>query len=204
MAAFRAQDAKHAYPHGGTVFVGSSSILGWDLKESFPTLDPPPLNRGFGGSHISDSIDHAELLVVKHKPRTIVMYAGDNDIAEGKSPERVRADFEEFAKRVRTALPDARLIYIAIKPSLARWKWAPAMEDANRRIRSLCEEDDRLTFVDIWAPMLGDDGRPRRELFADDGLHLNAAGYQLWRRALRGALPAPTESSRATDSDVSL
>ena len=164
------------------VFVGSSSIRFWDLEKWFPKQEPTPLNRGFGGSEIRDSIVHLDRVVLRHRPRVVVLYAGDNDIAGGKSAETVVADFEEFVAKTRSGLPDVRLAYVAIKPSLARWKLASEMQQANERIEATCAKDNQLTFVDIWGPMLGDDGRPRPELFRSDGLHLNAEGYALWTK----------------------
>lgn len=195
MAAFAEQDAALPYPRGSVVFVGSSSIRLWDLAKSFPKSNPAPLNRGFGGSRVSDSVRYVELLVLQHKPRLVVMYAGDNDIAAGLSPDEVSRDFEEFAGIVLEELPDAQLAYIAIKPSLSRWKLAPKIRQANALIRADCEENQRLTFIDVWSPMLGDDGRPRKELFREDGLHLNDAGYRLWTGLVAPVL-AVRESQR--------
>jgi lysophospholipase L1-like esterase len=79
-------------------------------------------------------------------------------------------------------------VCLAIKPSPSRWKFAEEQRAANERIRKFCEDDKRLTFVDVWTPMLGDDSQPRRELFVDDMLHLNAAGYELWTTLVRPVL----------------
>lgn len=178
MQAFEKRDAERPFPKQGTVFVGSSSIRLWNLEKSFPNSGY--LNRGFGGSEIADSIEFLDLLVLKHEPRVVVMYAGDNDIAKGKSPEEVAGDFETFASRLHAKLPHTKVYYIAIKPSLKRWNLFPQGSAANEQIRKHCESDPRLEFVDIAAPMLGDDGKPRPELFVEDGLHLSPVGYELW------------------------
>ena len=112
------------------------------------------------------------------------MYAGDNDIAKGKTATRVAADFRTFVQTVRAKLPKANVLFIAIKPSIKRWNLSETMQAANREIQSICDDDDRLSYIDIWKPMLGDDGRPRAELFAKDGLHLNSDGYKLWTAVL--------------------
>jgi lysophospholipase L1-like esterase len=179
---FEKQDRESAPPRGATLFVGSSSIRMWDLAESFP--GKPVVNRGFGGSQMADSTHFVEQLVLKHAPRLVVVYAGDNDIAKGKSPERVAADFAQFCEAVHTALPETRIVYIAIKPSVARWELYPQMQRANELIAAQCRDHQHLQFADIVTPMLGEDGRPRPELFADDGLHLNEAGYRLWTEVL--------------------
>jgi lysophospholipase L1-like esterase len=180
MARFEQQDTEDPREPGGVVFVGSSSIRLWDLQESFPKLDPPPLNRGFGGSQLVDSIRRAELLVIKHRPRLVVIYAGDNDIAAGKDAGRVVNDFRMLTALIQAQVPDVHIAYIAIKPSIARWKMADEMQVANGQIAKLCAENEQLTFIDVWKPMLGRDGEPREELFRDDGLHLNDKGYELW------------------------
>ncbi len=178
---FEEQDQQSPPKRGGVLFIGSSSIRMWKLEESFGREDY--INRGFGGSEIADSTHFAHRIVFPYHPRIIVMYAGDNDIAKGKSPEQVANDFRSFEKTIHASLTNTRIIYVAIKPSLARWKLYEKMRDANRRIRSMTEKDERLEFVDLEPEMLdADKGTPRPELFADDGLHLSAAGYVIWTR----------------------
>lgn len=196
LAAFRTADAERPTADGGVLFVGSSSIRLWDLPKSFPELDPPPVNRGFGGSQLEHSIDNVDLLVLKHKPATVVIYAGDNDIAAGKTAERVVQDFKKLTSLVHETLPETHIGYIAIKPSLARWKLAGTMQDANQQIAKLCDEANYLTFIDIWQPMLGPNGEPREELFRDDGLHLSDKGYELW-----ASLVQPVVDGRTTEAD---
>ena len=196
IGSFLAADEKEPPAEQGILFVGSSSIRLWNLPKYFPKLQP--INRGFGGSEICDSTHWIEQLVLKHKPRLVVLYAGDNDIAVGKSAEQVHRDFSAFCKKLYQQLPETKLLYIAIKPSLSRWKHAPAMKEANALITADCKKDARLTFVDIWPPMLGKDGKPRPELFAEDGLHLNEQGYALWTGLLRQHLSKEKETSAAT------
>jgi len=182
IACFEDLDKQKPPPKDGILFVGSSSIVGWDVAKSFPGL--PVINRGFGGSQIADSVHYAERLVLPHRPKIVVFYAGDNDIASGKTPQKVLADYQAFVKKVHDALPKTRIVYVGIKPSLARWKLIDKIREANGLIRVVVEKDPRLVFVDVEKPMLGDDGKPRDELFKADGLHLNAEGYKLWNELL--------------------
>jgi lysophospholipase L1-like esterase len=155
----------------------------WPTADSFPDLKV--INRGFGGSHISDVNHFAERIVLKYSPRLIVFYAGDNDIESGKSPQQVFDDFQAFAELVHDRLHNTRIIFLPIKPSIARWpKWRQ-MQDVNQRVAQLSRRDQRINYVDTASPMLGEGGKPRRELFLDDGLHLNERGYTLWRETLR-------------------
>jgi lysophospholipase L1-like esterase len=196
IAAFEKWDRQNSFPPRAVLFVGSSSIRMWQTAESFPHL--PVINRGFGGSHISDVNHFAARIVLKYKPRTIVFYAGDNDIADGKSPQQVAGDFQEFLRLVGDRLPDTRIIYLPIKPSIARWNVWPQMQIANQFVQKLAESDKRLLYVDTATPMLGADGKPHDDIFLDDGLHLNANGYRAWTQVLAPHLKiaSPASSTR--------
>ncbi len=182
MAAFEEQDRNDA-AIGGVVFAGSSSIRLWDLKKSFP--DVPPLNRGFGGSEIPDSVAHVDLLVIRHKPRIVIFYAGDNDIAAGRTPQQVFDDYKSFVEKIHTALPATRIAFIAIKPSILRWALVDKVRAANALVRQYAAADDRLGFIDVDGPMLGWDEKPRKDLFVADGLHMTPKGYELWTTLVR-------------------
>jgi lysophospholipase L1-like esterase len=114
----------------------------------------------------------------------IVLYAGDNDLANGKSPERVSDEFREFVERVRRELPSVRIAFISIKPSLARWALVKQMQSANEKIRAYVGTQKGLLYIDVFTPMLRD-GEVRKELFGEDGLHMNRAGYRLWASVVR-------------------
>lgn len=182
-----ADDSAQLPPQNGVLFVGSSSIRMWsDLAVDFPGV--PVINRGFGGSAIADSTYYADRIVIPYHPRVIVMYAGDNDIAEGDTPAQVLDEFKAFVARVRRALPDVAVVYISIKPSLARAALWPRMREANRMIADWSRQQSGITFVDVATRMLDANGKPSAGLFRADGLHMDAAGYAIWAQALRPVL----------------
>jgi lysophospholipase L1-like esterase len=183
IAAFERRDKEKPPPKDGILFVGSSSIRLWDLSKSFPGLNA--INRGFGGSHLADVVHFAPRIVLNYEPRLIVLYAGDNDLAAGKTPERVHDDFKAFVQRVREKLPKTKIVFISIKPSIRRWPLIDKIRKANALVEAECKKSERVLYFDAAAPMLGDDGKPRPELFAKDGLHLNAKGYALWAERLK-------------------
>ena len=179
---FRKQDRKNPPPQNATLFVGSSSIVGWNTKKWFPDIEN--INRGFGGSQINDSWYYAESIIIPYNPKTIVFYAGDNDATDGKSPEMIFVNFKAFAIKIRKALPDTKLVYISIKPSIARWNVWPQMQEANKLIRNYCNKQKNMVFVDVSTVML-EAGKPIKEIFSPDGLHMNEKGYERWTSLIR-------------------
>jgi lysophospholipase L1-like esterase len=183
MAAFEQQDREMPPSPGSVVFVGSSTIKQWNLAQYFPNV--PAVNRGLGGSEILDLVNYVDLLVIRHKPRTVVFYAGDQDLAAGKTPEQVADDIRAFVAKVHAALPATRIAFIGVKPSIRRWKLIAKVRKANALIRKYCGNDDRLAYIDVDGPMLGWDKTPRKDLFVKDGLHLTPKGYKLWTVLVR-------------------
>ena len=172
-------DAEHPPAQHGIVFVGSSSIRFWtSLEQDFPGL--PVIRRGFGGSELADSVFYFDRIVLAYRPDTVVLYAGENDIHAGVSPEKVAADFNDFREKLHSTLPKCRLIYIGLKPSPSRWTEHEKAQRTNALIAEICAHDPLLTFLDVTPPMLGADGKPRPELFRDDLLHMKPAGYAIW------------------------
>ncbi|MGK0297362.1 MAG: lysophospholipase L1-like esterase [Gammaproteobacteria bacterium] len=182
---FVSWDKKNNFPKDAIVFVGSSSIKYWLTSNAFPNLSI--INRGFGGSHISDVNFYYDLVVKPYSPSTIVFYAGDNDIAAGKSPQRVLADFKSFVDRVRVDSELTKILFISIKPSKSRWHIWPEMVDANKLIMEYISEQTSIIYVDLASPLLDNKGQPM-DVYVDDDLHLNSYGYQLWNEVLRSYL----------------
>jgi lysophospholipase L1-like esterase len=180
---FTVADAAQPPAPGGVVFIGSSSIRFWNsLAIDFPGV--AALNRGFGGSELADSVFYADRIVISYKPRAVVVYAGENDLNAGKSPETVLADFQAFRAKVHAALPATRILFLAIKESPSREKMRNQVLIANKLIAADCATDPRCTFVDVATPMLDANGKTRPELFRPDRLHLLPAGYAIWTKAL--------------------
>ena len=181
--AFEAADRTRPPPLGGVLFVGSSSIKNWTgLAADFPGV--PVLNRGFGGSTLADVVYYANRIVLPYQPRLVMLYAGDNDLAEGRTPERVLGDYRTFVTRLRSAWPAVLIAFVSIKPSPARRAYIERMRETNQRIRAEIARDSLQAYVDVFTPMLGATGQPRPELFGPDSLHMTRAGYMLWRALL--------------------
>jgi lysophospholipase L1-like esterase len=180
---FEADDKANPPTRGGIVFIGASSIVRWNLAESFPDLKA--VNRGFGGSEMADSARYAARVVLPHAPRVVVLYPGENDLARGTTPETIGAGFVTFYETIRTALPATRIIAIGLKPTPARWHLTDQMHQANKLIRASCEAQTGCVYVDVWPAMLGTDGRPKPEHFISDGQHMTPEGYKVWTSLVR-------------------
>lgn len=184
---FTEADKTNPPPRDAVVFVGSSSIVKWTtLEKDF--AGHTVINRGFGGSELYDTVFYADRIVIPYAPRTVVVYAGDNDLNAGKTPEKVHGDFKTLVAKIHAKLPQTRIVYIAVKPSPSRWKIKDKGEKTNALIAAECAKDKRLRFVDIWTPMLNEKGEPRPELFVKDMLHMNDAGYRVWAPLVAAAL----------------
>ncbi len=176
-------DTIKAPAKGAVVFVGSSSIRKWtSLAVDFPSITT--INRGFGGSELTDSVFYADRVVIPYAPRLVVVYAGENDLQAGKSAEALLADFKAFCAKIHPALPKTKIIFLAIKESPSRAKIRDKVLLANKLIVAECAKDSRRTFVDVATPMLDAQGKTRPELFIADQLHMQPAGYAIWTKVL--------------------
>jgi lysophospholipase L1-like esterase len=181
--AFDAADAKSPPEKGRIVFTGSSSIRLLDIPRFFPGI--AALNRGFGGSHISDVNHYIERCVLRYEPSLVVFYCGGNDLWDKKTPEQVEEDLTEFRTRLFEKLPDAKLIVLAVRPSPARISIIKTEADLNERFHKAAEADKRITYLaDSCDRFLDKMDKPILERFVADGLHMSDAGYEVWKEFL--------------------
>jgi lysophospholipase L1-like esterase len=177
--AFEKADKTAPPPRDAVLFVGSSTIRIWTtLAEDFPNAKV--INRGFGGSQIADSVRYADRIIIPYHPRLIVLYAGDNDLAAGKTPQQVLRAFGELVDKVHAALPQTPIAFISIKPSIARIKLKAQIQEANQLIEDYAKQHKNVEYINIVPVMIDAEGNPKKELFRPDGLHMNRDGYKLW------------------------
>ncbi|MES2880855.1 MAG: GDSL-type esterase/lipase family protein, partial [Bacteroidota bacterium] len=183
--AFKKQDSTAIPPPNQILFVGSSSFTNWkDVQNYFPSY--PIINRGFGGSSLTDVIFYAEDVIFRYQPKQIVIYCGENDIAGADSVtgQMVFERFKTLFHIVRQRLPQVPIVYISMKPSPSRWHMKERVIDGNDRIKKFLKKQKRTKFVSVWKAMLGADGQPRKDLFVADMLHMNALGYAIWKEKI--------------------
>lgn len=169
---------------GSVVFTGSSSIRFWDdLKTD---CHGEVINTGFGGSHMSDLLFFLDETILRFRPSEIFIYEGDNDISAEKSPDEILETTKQVVDRILENNVDVKINLISPKPSPARWQFKDQYLAFNALLKSYCESHDQLAYIDVWYPMLNDQGRPKPEIFISDSLHMNRQGYLLWKEVICG------------------
>jgi lysophospholipase L1-like esterase len=200
--AFQAADQKQMPPSGAVLFIGSSSVRFWTtLAQDF--LEIPVINRGFGGSFIQDSTAYADRIAIPYKPKMIVLFAGTNDLDYGhKSPEQVLQDYKDFVVKIHAALPDTRIVFISISPTVARWKNEANILETNHLIQEFTFQTnsptEKLDFIDTHSQLLTPDGQPQPRLLRADGLHFNSDGYHVFTAIVKPRILALADLSGVT------
>lgn len=184
--AFKKQDSIQAPPKGAILFIGSSSFTNWkDVQSYFPNYTI--INRGFGGSSLTDQIRFANVLIFPYQPKEIVIYCGENDLAgnDTVSGQTVFHRFQFLFEMIREKLPTVPIVFISLKPSPSRAHLFPKMKVANSLIKEWLSKQKNTAFVDVYSAMLMSDGKPMPEIFLSDSLHMNTKGYAIWQKAIQ-------------------
>jgi lysophospholipase L1-like esterase len=165
------------------VFYGSSTIRLWHTLAA-DLGNPRALNLGFGGATLEACAHYFERLVPPLDPCSLVLYAGDNDLGDGRTPQAVLTFFQSLMSKMARWVPGVHFSFISIKPSPARVKMLDRVRLANGLIRDEMQKGRQGQFIDVFDAMLDCDGVPRPKLFEADGLHLSRDGYRLWSSLL--------------------
>ena len=186
---FRKQDSVQPPPSNAILFVGSSSFTRWtDVQNYFPGYTI--INRGFGGSTLVDVLRYEEDVIFKYNPKQILIYCGENDFASSDTitPTTVFNRFKTLFSEIRTVYPKVPIAYISMKPSPSRWNLRDKFMTGNHLIEDYLKKQKNAQFISVWKPMLGSDGKPKKELFVEDNLHMNAQGYAIWQKIIQPTL----------------
>lgn len=178
------KNIKKANSHELIIFTGSSSIRRWEnIPEYFPGKNI--INTGFGGSQMSDLLYYSDSVIIKYKPVQVFIYEGDNDIAAGKKPDEVIKDAGALFKKTIKEIPNLQIVIISVKPSVSRWKLKDEYIKLNNLYKKLSLENKSIKFIDVWTPLLNNEGLPKKEIFVSDSLHINKLGYDIWAREIK-------------------
>jgi len=167
-----------------TIFYGSSSIRLWtSLYDDFKNLKPA--NLGFGGSTLAACVWFFERVMMSYHPKRLVIYAGDNDLGDGRHPEEVFIFFQQLVVKTNERFGDLPCHFISLKPSISRWRMANQFKFTNNLIETeINSYNSNWQFIDIFKEMIDTAGHPKHEYYLDDGLHLSENGYKLWKRLI--------------------
>lgn len=181
---FEKQDSISTPAKGQILFIGSSSFRIW---KSFATdlAGIAAINRGFGGSTMTDALYYFDRMVVKYEPKAVVVYEGDNDLAMGKSVEELAKEYVEFSNRLKKTLPKTKLVYLAVRPSLSRIAIVEKQKQFNNWLENYCKSEKNRYFLDMHSPFYLTDGTVMQDIFISDRLHLNEKGYQIFSSNIR-------------------
>ena len=182
---FRKQDSVALPPKDVILFIGSSSFTNWkDVQDYFP--EHKILNRGFGGSSLTDLIYYADDIIFRYQPKQIVIYCGENDFAANDSlyPAQVADRFFKLFRIIREKFKTGKITYISMKPSPSRWDIKERMISANAVIKDFLNNKTNTTFINVWNSMLSSDGNPIEDIFIRDKLHMNEKGYRIWQKLI--------------------
>lgn len=186
---FRSADSLRFPPKKANLFIGSSSLRMWkNIQGDFPEFKI--INRGFGGSTLPDVIRYVDDVIYPYKPKQVIVYCGENDLASSDtlSAATVLSRFQELFGLIRAKYKKVPIVFISIKPSPSREHLLPKMVEANRLIKAFLETKKKTKYIDVFSRMLNADGKPNRDLFLDDMLHMKPAGYAIWIEAIRPVL----------------
>ena len=183
--AYRKQDSISVPPRNAILFIGSSSFRLWkNMQDDFPGYTI--INRGLGGSSLPDIIHYADEMIFAYKPKQIIIYCGDNDLAASDTvtAETVVKRFSELFELIRNRMPDIPVVCVSIKPSPSRERLLPAMMLANKTIKEFLKTKPHTAFADVFSEMMSSDGKIRTDIFLEDKLHMNAKGYAIWIKTI--------------------
>ena len=180
---YKAEDERNFPKSDGILFVGSSSLRMWkNLEEVYK--DYNAINRGFGGSTLGQAIYYADDIIFPYKPKQIVIYSGENDLAEGAGIDVTFDRFKTLFDIIRKKMPNVPIAFISIKPSVSRVNLMPQMAATNQLIAYFLAKQTNTKYINVFDAMLQDNKQPKTDIFLSDNLHMNEKGYQIWTKII--------------------
>ena len=187
LSRYRDEDARLSPPKNGenrVVFMGDSITDFWGRQRGSFFPGKPYVNRGISGQTTPQMLVRFRPDAVNLQPKVVVILAGTNDIAGNTGPESL-ADIEnnlssmaDLAKANKIAVVLATVTPVCdyIKPQTQRRPPAEIVK-LDDWIKQYAGQNG-LTLLDYYSAMVDDHGMLKKDL-TFDGLHPNAAGYEV-------------------------
>jgi lysophospholipase L1-like esterase len=178
---FKRKDSSSPPPSNAILFVGSSSFTRWtDLESYFPGY--PIINRGFGGSTLADVIRYTYDVILPYQPKQVIIYCGENDLADNVSVNEVVKRFKTLFQMIRLNLPATVIHFVSLKPSPSRQALLPKIKEVNDQAEAFLKGEKNAGFINVYPYMLDEKGKIMEDIFVADKLHMNEKGYAIWKK----------------------
>ena len=171
---------------GAVVFLGDSITEGWNatLAHDFPNMRVA--DRGIGGDITAGVLYRLQHDVLDLDPGGIVLLIGTNDIGNGADPADVADNTKQILLAIKKFNPNLKVIVCKVMPRSQDGQ--PVFDAKIKRLNMLVEDfvktEPNFTICNTYNIYADDHGNPIPEDFKTDHLHLNAAGYAVWKTAL--------------------
>ncbi len=176
---------RRAQDQAGIVFVGDSITEGWHtLEQDFAGLSLKVVNRGIGGDTTPNLLYRLQEDVLDLHPRAMVVMIGTNDLGEHTPPADIAGNLRVLHQRVRVAYPKIPIAWCLVMPRKGDDTYPERIRELNALVVQLAASDPLVTLCDTFTPLALPDGSSKPEDFVPDRLHLNPAGYSVWRSVL--------------------
>jgi lysophospholipase L1-like esterase len=184
---------------GRIVFVGNSGFNNWDprsgnkaMEEQILNKDGTPAvwNHGIGGSTTEDQLYYYDRLIKKYQPRGLVLLSHANNISYGYYTHEMIMLLARLCEYARTDMPGIKIYVCDVRPLWATKDsdpWLNSVKQYNQMLDEYAARHDDVTVLKISQdPRFFEDGcvgdytKPRFDIFVEDQVHLNQAGYDIF------------------------
>ena len=173
-------------PEQAILFYGSSSIRLWDNIET--DMAPfPVVRRGYGGASLHDAAYFARRVLTPIDYRALVLFVG-NDIwgnEYDKTPEEMEFLADKIVRTSRRHEKSAPVFFIEVTHVPARAHLIKEWDAANAKLKAYADEHDFVHFIPTRDLYIKENGQIREDLFREDNIHQNEAGYAIWKERIK-------------------
>lgn len=170
---------------GAVIFVGDSQSEQCEWQELLYPDNSVILNRGIVGDYVTGVQARLDE-IIRHQPARIFLLVGINDLLFGKTPEEIEPFYRELVATIRKRTPDSELFLQSILPVNNDIKKLgvenETIQQLNAKIAAIAQSY-ALPYIDLYSQLTDANGNLSAQ-FTADGIHLNGAGYAIWKRMM--------------------